>query len=171
MQASEREPERPLQNECARPKLVTAACIIWIFEAQIALFFSALFVALGAFAALNKDSAGIWLLMAAVSVLFGCAFIYASIQTYRGKVRDTLGIGSGSIVLGLLESLPMSWFSMRGVPFKMDVVQELPLFLLIGGPLLAAGILALMGRTRYKAWRETQSANRAAEKITQVGQS
>jgi hypothetical protein len=53
----------------------------------------------------------------------------------------------------------------------MDVVQELPLFLLIGGPLLAAGILALMGRTRYKAWRETQSANRAAEKITQVGQS
>jgi hypothetical protein len=169
MQAGEQEPEQQLQNECTRPKLVTAACIIWIIEGCFYLFMAALLVIGIVVGPLKGDSSFVvGLCMVAVSGLFGCVFVYVSVQTYRGKARDTFGNSMGSLALGLFFTLPLCCLSNVGrVPFKARTHG----WLLTGAPLLTAGILALVGRTRYKAWRGMQNANRAAEKTTQAGQS
>jgi hypothetical protein len=80
--------------------------------------------------------------------LFGVAFIFVGIQSVRGTARDTLGNGIGSIVFAI--------FNLGSGFLQLSMEQFVPAVVGIsaGIGLLLAGILALVGRADYKAWRE-----------------
>lgn len=84
--------------------------------------------------------------------LFGAAFLHVGVQSVRGTARDTLGNGIGSIVFGLFSGL-----SALGTLAAGQFVQ-FGINLLAGGGLLAAGILALIGRSDYKVWRKASKS-------------
>ncbi|HEY2787698.1 MAG TPA: hypothetical protein VGJ05_22260 [Fimbriiglobus sp.] len=84
------------------------------------------------------------------------AFIVVGYQTLTGKAKDTLGNGIGSILIGLL------YLAIAGVLFAAVRVRAqfggevnfIAVFVgLIGISLILAGMLAIVGRENYKAWR------------------
>ena len=78
-------------------------------------------------------------------ILFGGAFILAGILSVRGAASDTLGKGIGSILSGVFVAVIIGGPSLdiRGGG--------------IGVGLVVAGILALVGRSEYLAWRGSQA--------------
>lgn len=88
-------------------------------------------------------------------VVLGIGFLFVGVQTVRGRARDTLFSGLGAIVIGLLPFL---------LAFNSLTLGLLRL--LDGGTLLAAGILALLGRREYKAWRAARKADQAEKQRT-----
>jgi hypothetical protein len=84
--------------------------------------------------------------------LFGVVFIIVGVQSVRGTARDTLGNGIGSMIFGLLN---VGTGAMQGEAGH--VIQGCVGFL-VGAGLIAAGVLALVGRGDYKAWRQDQKA-------------
>jgi len=84
--------------------------------------------------------------------LFGAAFIYVGVQSVRGTARDTLGNGIGSIVFGLLK---LVW---GGLQASDGENIQAGIGFLAGAALIAAGVLALIGRSKYKAWRRAEKA-------------
>jgi predicted Ser/Thr protein kinase len=132
------------------PGIVRAAGIIWIL-------FGTLSVALGSLmllvlsvkpSAIQPVHLELFSLVvspeifALGSVVFGVGFIVAGTKTLRGTVADTLENGLGSIFFGIL---------FGGIAFNTA-----------GGPVgfgfVVAGILALVGRLEYKAWRTLRLA-------------
>ena len=89
--------------------------------------------------------------------LFGAVFIHVGIQSVRGTARDTLGNGIGSIFFGLLNVGSGLLQAGSG-----QVIQGGVGFVL-GAGLIAAGVLALVGRSDYKAWRQAQKASIGVE--------
>ena len=107
----------------------------------------------------------------ACGMLFAAAFIFVGVQTVRGSARDTLGNSIGSLIFSafpfflgsaaLLGGIALMALANNPRPGSPVVPQILIIFLLvggvvyllIGGMLLLAGILALVGRSRYKEWR------------------
>jgi hypothetical protein len=78
-------------------------------------------------------------------VLFGGAFILAGILSVLGAATDTLGKGIGSILTGVFVAV------MVGGP-SLDIRGGG-----IGVGLVVAGLLALVGRSEYLAWRKSQT--------------
>jgi hypothetical protein len=81
-------------------------------------------------------------------VLFGGAIILAGILSVRGAATDTLGKGIGSILSGVFVAV------MVGGP-SLDIRGGG-----IGVGLVVAGLLALVGRSEYLAWRKSQIEGR-----------
>jgi hypothetical protein len=79
--------------------------------------------------------------------LFGGAFIFVGAQTVRSTAADMLGNGVGSILFGIL-------FGGLNLTFQGGGA---------GLALLAAGILALVGRQEYKVWRKARKARSASQ--------
>ena len=79
-------------------------------------------------------------------------------QSIRGTANDTLGNDSGSILLGLLclscggSDLVSVARGVGGRPVGVAVISA-AVNLLSGVGLLAAGLLALLGRSEYVAWK------------------
>ena len=86
--------------------------------------------------------------------LFGAVFIHVGIQSVRGTARDTLGNGIGSILFGLINFVSAAVQSNAGHGIQAGIG------VLIGTGLVTAGVLALMGRTDYKAWRQADVRTR-----------
>jgi hypothetical protein len=93
---------------------------------------------------------------ATVAALIGVAFIYVGVQTIRGTARDTLGNGIGSIAFGIY-ALAFVAQTLVGAVQQGEVAGVINGVLggINGIALLAAGILALVGRKDYKAWRQS----------------
>jgi hypothetical protein len=81
--------------------------------------------------------------------LFGGAFIFVGIQTVGGWARDVLGNGIGSLILGGAGMLGGLGMLNQGGPYAPGGVM----LLVIGFPLVAAGICALSVRSAYKRRR------------------
>jgi hypothetical protein len=91
--------------------------------------------------------------------LLAAAFIYAGVQTSRGKAPDTLGNARGSILLGAVYVALAGLILVVGKSAE-DAINAVVLIIIGGVPLVAAGVLALMGRQEYKAWRAAHTAAR-----------
>jgi hypothetical protein len=82
--------------------------------------------------------------------LFALAFIFVGYQTLKGTAKDTLGNGIGSILLAGVGS----WNSYGSIMIgQFDLYAIISLLSVVA--LIVAGILALVGRADYKAWRES----------------
>ncbi len=135
-------PEVALPPSAAKfPMIVLAAGIIWIVVGSAILlgaFVLAVLVSL-----LPRDEGRTLLLMVGLCFSpFGVAFIFVGVQTVRGTAADTLGNGIGSIIFSGL----FGW---------LDLTQPIcwP-----GLALIVAGVLALVGRSKYKIWRKAWQA-------------
>ena len=150
------------EEEPRFPRTVTAAGVLWIVVGGLFGPLSAVFLVLivvaehGPKGPLEEMQKGCADFIFAV-LLFLCAglaalFLFVGIRCVRGTALDTLATGIGSLFFALLVCS-----SAAGVTFLPGVVVYL---LLCGTMLLAAGILALVGRSQYKLWRQAQEARR-----------
>lgn len=122
-----------------------------------------------------------WVLLAAMAnpggapggccgLVFGLAFTSAGWNTIRGTASDTRGNASGSIVLGLLYA-GLSVFAVAygagafgpgpggqqgAAPGEEEIVMLITagFCAVVSIILLTAGVLAFMGRSQYREWRQ-----------------
>jgi hypothetical protein len=161
MREYEEEEDRPdieFMGSPPFPVLVRAAGIIWIVFGGLLLINLLLFLAvIGAVAVGGPKEAGAaaaagGVCGAAIIGLFAAAFIFVGVQSIKGTARDTLGNSIGSIVFALL--------NLGGGILQASAGQYLTgiISFLAGAGLLVAGILALVARSDYRAWRKAQRA-------------
>jgi hypothetical protein len=165
MREYEEEDDRPEEYEPAPRQLpgrVLTAGIIWILIGGLILvnglitlvLLMALAAAPDAPAAVKGGfmaTGGCTVLLIA---LFGAAFILVGVQTVKGTAKDTLGNSIGSLVFGALVIAGGIVNMTRG-----EVIQA-GIGILAAGGLIAAGVLALVGRADYRAWRQAQQRAR-----------
>lgn len=134
------------------PTGVLVAGIIWIvFGALIILNVLVMLVILGSH---DSGENGARMAGGVCAGLFGVAFLVVGIQSVRGTARDTMGNAIGSILFSLLE------FGLGLVyAFKEEYLQVVFTFF-AGTGLMVAGILALVARDSYMAWRRDQRTRR-----------
>jgi hypothetical protein len=147
------EPESDYERGPPYPGMVRAAGIIWIvFGGLILLNLGILLLMMFVLAQKGAaEAAMVGGVVGAVIVgLFGGVFIHVGVQSVAGTATDTLGNGIGSIIFALLNFAGAVAQAGNG-----NVIAAVVSFL-CGGGLLAAGILALIGRADYKAWRRAR---------------
>jgi hypothetical protein len=158
MRESFDEPEAEYDDEPGFPATVMAAGIFWI--ALGAVLVLALLVALAGafFMAQGRQEKGEVVFGGICTGLFfgliGAAFIFVGVQSVLGTARDTIGNGIGSIIFGVLNG-----GAGLGQILTLQYIQSVVSFL-CGVGLLAAGVLALVGRNQYKAWRRARRPRR-----------
>jgi hypothetical protein len=138
------------------PAAIRAAGIIWIVVGSLALASMILEIVLHV-VVLSKGLVCFDVGFFGASALFGIAFLVCGIQTVCGSTRDPLGNGVGSLFFGLM-SMARAVFAGIGMAEGEGVEALIFLFLtLVGGlggfSLVAAGILAFVGREPYRQWR------------------
>jgi hypothetical protein len=102
----------------------------------------------------------------ACSVLFGIAFAYCGYQTVTGAAKDTLGNALGSLFFGLLAAGLAVVVLIAPNP-QGGALEKMIGLLAIGlstSILIAAGILALVGRSDYLAWRTAERQRDQADR-------
>jgi hypothetical protein len=149
------------RDESAYPVLVRTAGIVWIVFGGLILLNMALTVALLAVAAPAAGNQGGGLVAGGTCAvvlmgLFGGVFIHVGVQSITGTARDTLGNGIGSIIFGLLNFGGGAARLLAGDPISGG------LNFFAGCGLLAAGVLALVGRADYRDWKRAHKNERPA---------
>ncbi len=150
--------EGDYDDEPGFPATVMAAGIFWIVLGAVLAI--ALLIALAGafFMAQGRQEKGevvfSGLCTAVIFGLIGGAFIFVGVQTVFGTARDTLGNGIGSIIFGVLNG-----GAGLGYIFTREYFASV-VSILCGVGLLAAGVLALVGRGQYKAWRKARRPRR-----------
>jgi hypothetical protein len=95
-------------------------------------------------------------------VFVGAVFVHVGVQSVNGTAKDTLGNGIGSLIFALLYAgvgaLLLVGALALGGPAAIVLVVIGAVNILSGLGLLTGGVLALMGRSDYKAWRRGQKA-------------
>jgi hypothetical protein len=144
----------------ARPKQpgkILAASIIWIVFGSLILLRQALNLLIAfAFTPTLLREAVIW--TGACPILFagliGGVFIHVGIQSIQGTAKDTLGNGIGSIIFAVLVAGIGIAFSVASSQFGLGgAAVQLVVGMVEAAGLLTAGILALVARDQYRAWR------------------
>jgi hypothetical protein len=138
------------------PKSVFIAGITWIV-------WGCLIVANGALHLLvhveegAQVAGGMW--NGVLGTLFGEAFLFIGVLSCKGTAKDLLGNAVASIVFGVLIGCYGTWLISGGKAVQGGLGEEitngilgLASLLCAFGP-LAAGVLALRGRQKYKDWR------------------
>jgi hypothetical protein len=145
------------------PKVVRIAGVIWIVFGSLILLNSAVnLLVTFSTAAGGGAQTGDRVFVALLAMLIGAVFIHAGLQSTRGTAKDTLGNGIGSIIFaGLIGGagvlLLLGSLVVGGTVGLIGAVLG-GINLLNGVGLLAAGVLALLGRHAYKAWRRAQQS-------------
>src|SRR5262249_28429341 len=142
------------------PTVVTVAGIAWIvFGGLIVVNLLILLVFVsGAAGGMAKEEAltlggGLGVLMA----IFAAGFIFVGVQSVRGTGAGTIGNGIGSIVFGLMNFLPLASLLHR------ENYLQVGISFLFALALIAAGVLALVGTSDYKTWRNYQKRRERRE--------
>jgi hypothetical protein len=153
------------------PKMVQVAGIIWIvFGCIIALNAAVnMVLSFGNEAPGGKAAQGGGANICApiIGFLFGAVFIHVGQQSIRGLAKDTLGNAIGSIVFALLIGGVGAMALLGGAILGAvggPVGGALSLVAIIIGTinliaslgLFAAGVMALIGRSDYLAWKKAQ---------------
>ena len=94
-------------------------------------------------------------------LLIGAAFLFVGVQTVKGTAKDTLGNAIGSIILGALNGgfgfvLVLGALALAGGGMAALAVVLGGISVLAGLGLITAGVLALVGRKEYRAWKQAQ---------------
>jgi hypothetical protein len=141
------------------PTTVKAAGVIWIVFGCLILLNAAANLALS----VGRAQAAGGMCTGWIAILFGAVFIHVGVQSIRGTARDTLGNGIGSIIFGLLNGgigallLLGALATGRATALVPAIIGGINLVSSVG--LLAAGVLAILGREDYKAWRQMQKSH------------
>jgi hypothetical protein len=146
------EVEMRLGTEPKYPKVVKIAGIIWIVFGCLNLLSVSAFVFL-----LVTGLADYAVGRMFGSLLVSAAFIYVGQQSIRGTAHSTVGNGIGSVLWG---SFNLIVGGLQAVPGQIIGVG---ISFLGGVALIAAGILALVGRNDYKAWHRVQKSRRETQ--------
>jgi hypothetical protein len=156
------EPDVRFTQSAAYPTTVRIAGIVWIVFGGLILLSAAanLLLSFGMPAKSGAEGAGRaagGICTVLLLVVFGAVFVHVGIQSIRGTAKDTLGNGMGSIVFGLLNLgygvMLLGVGVAAGGMATVIGVLGLAVGFSAGVGLLAAGVLALVGRQDYKAWR------------------
>jgi hypothetical protein len=163
------EPLEPSGGQVTYPQSVKTAGVIWIIFGCLILLNAAvnLWVTMSQ-AALRGGPAPAGLGAVVIGALFGAVFIHVGNQSTKGTARDTLGNGIGSLVFALLNGAYGVMLVMVGLagmaigaPMAIVVLAVGGVGILAGVGLLAAGVLALVGRAEYIAWRRAHKSAKA----------
>lgn len=158
----------PQQGNVAFPTVVTIAAIIWLVAGAVALFIAgvnlllAFGISAGGESGETARGLGEAVCPSALSLFVGAVFLQVGWQTIKGTAKDTLGNGIGSIIFSLfywtcgVTTLGMATKG-GGLAVLIGFVI-VGLSFLVGIALLVGGVLALVGRPNYKAWRQAQKA-------------
>ncbi len=157
----------------AFPMTVTLAGIAWIGIGGLIILMSFVIVMALLFQVRPDETGtvvervmGVAVCITAILGLFGGAFIFVGVESVRGRARDTLGNGIGSLIFAVLQ-LGVAIGNAGSDSFRQAGINGV-----CGLGFLAAGILALMGRSQYKAWRKAErrrNDNRRAAVIRERG--
>ncbi len=154
-------PARPAPAPTAIPGSVRAAGIIWIVFGALILLNGAVMLLLlltltgPAPPGQRAGLAGGVLCGGLFVGLVGGVFIHVGVTTLAGTAKDTLGNGIGSIIFAaLVGGSGMLRLALLGANV-VELVGAL-VNLLGGAALLVAGILALVGRDGYRAYRHAR---------------
>jgi hypothetical protein len=145
------------------PRAITAAGTMLIVFGGLVLLNLLVSLALQPIAAANAGgrAAGSFLAGNICGAIFlglvGAVFIQEGVRGVRGTLRDTLGTGVASIAFGVL-ILAVAAF----VLFVAGLLEG-GITGLVGAMLVVAGILALVGRSDYRVWREWRKAQKDRE--------
>lgn len=146
----------PLVVEPVVPKTVQVAGVIWIvFGSLILLNWTLSLVLLIALAAAGPSSGG-----SCFGILIGAAFLSVGIQSIRGTAKGMGGNAIGSLFFGLLNAgggIVLLFLGLRWGQASMIITGIIAAICLTAGiGLIAAGILALVGRKEYREYRLAQ---------------
>lgn len=89
------------------------------------------------------------------AILGGLLFLYGGIRATRGTSPGMLGSGIGSLLLGV------TWVAVGPAIASLRNGSDAVVLLVcvgLGGALILAGFLALMGRSNYQKWREARTS-------------
>jgi hypothetical protein len=157
-----------IRHETPFPSSVRAAGVIWIVIGALILFNAAVQLLVTVASASTPQGGGAYavggMCVVILLALFGAAFIFVGVQTARGTAQDTLGNAIGSIIFGLLNGGSGIVFIASGLTRGGGAGAVLVIAGLVSAiatiALVVAGIVALMGRENYKAWRRANSPRR-----------
>lgn len=135
-------PAAPPGPRPGKPGIIVAACILWIIYGSIGI--------LGGLASMKAGG------FAYGNLIFGIAFLATGIQTLMGKTPSVLGAGIACLVLGGLGLIVMVMLMGGGLHHMRMAGILFGIVLVNSGLLITAGILAIVGNARYKAWRATR---------------
>lgn len=141
------------------PVTVTIAGISWIvFGGLLAVNMLILLVVVSAApGAAQEDALALGGVLGVVMAIFAAAFIFVGVQSVRGTAPGTIGNAAGSIGLGLMNFVSLANLIRRG-----DYLQAgISIFFAVA--LIAAGVLAIVGSSDYKVWRQFQKAMQRRE--------
>jgi hypothetical protein len=88
------------------------------------------------------------------SIVAGLFFLYGGFRTTSGATPGTLRSGVASILLGFL------WIGSGAIMANLDLQSADKLLLIsgaMGGALVLAGFLAVIGRSSYQKWRDAHA--------------
>jgi hypothetical protein len=151
------------------PTLVKIAGLIWVVCGGTILLIGAanLWLSLHPTTAGGARAALVVAFLQLFGLLVGVLFLIVGVRSIRGSAQDTLGNGIGSIGLSLpLLGIGYILFAAAaevGEPSAALVVTVAALGSLVVIGMLVAGVLALISRAPYKAWR--QAANAASARF------
>jgi hypothetical protein len=148
--------------------MIRVAGIIWIVIGGLILLNGTGSVILNLSAAENKPSGSAYAVGSlcgyAFLVFCGGVFIHVGVQSLRGTAADTLGNGIGSIIFGVINIVVAGGLILAtastGVSSSVAAIVILIFGIIFGGSgagLILAGIMALIGREDYKAWRRSMT--------------
>lgn len=130
------------------PTTVMLAGIAWIMIGGLGMCNALVMVGMAGAAANQKDAAAAGSACTPVAVGgVALCFLFVGVQTVRGTAKDTLGNAVGSLVFAAFNFLACAAVAVGGEPIVAAVSS------VIGFGLVAAGVLALVGRGAYRQWR------------------
>jgi hypothetical protein len=126
------------------PGTVVAACVLWIIYGALGLLGGLTTVGSGASVAYGQ-------------IIFALAFIITGIQVLMGKASGLLGSGIACLFLAGLGALG-AWFAQAAAEYARGSVASWVYVVIVinSGVLATAGILAIVGNAKYKAWRASR---------------
>src|SRR5262245_12892671 len=145
--------EIDFEGEPTLPKTVIAAGVIWIvFGSLILINLVAYLVQVyGQDRGGPREAVFVGGTIGGIIIgLVAAVFIHVGVQSVRGTANDTLGNGVGSIGFALFD------FFAGVMQIRGGHNLQAGVSFLAGFGLLLAGVLALVGRREYRAWRKLQ---------------
>jgi hypothetical protein len=156
------EPVEPLDEGPDYPKSVHTAGVIWLVFGALILIASAINLLTASSTPGGETRVG-GIAGAIFNAFIGAVFVHVGVQSMRGTAKDTLGNGIGSLIFGLLAGgygalLLLAAVAVGGLPGGTILWVLAGIQIICTVALLAAGILALVGRADYKAWRRAEKS-------------
>lgn len=162
------QPELPELDSNGRrrsPSLVKVAGISWLIAWSLIILVFSVALVQDVMQTQDPGLLRMWLSCCGFWIVVGAACIQHGVKTVRGTIADPLVTGFCAIVFGAI----FDGLVLYSVLFDHLDVQVADRFVLLGGgglALIVAGILALLGRAEYRAWRKANQANLGKKRLS-----